>query len=237
MENKEIKDLVDAFRGYRDLISPIAQNLNEFSSAFEGMKEDIKNLNSTFGGDIQGKLGKIFQDLSLQAEKSKSLASEIDNFSNKTKIYLTAIDGVTDALKKVEERISLANDIERKAEEQIAKLDTLIEEKKKNYDIKQLQKNLETYNIGVEKVSEYINKDVAESLKQSGEKITSIKDKNESVFETLIEEKESIEKLVQEYQRNNQLLKKIVEKDDVNEEYIFEILDKWAENRKVKTKK
>jgi len=237
MENNEIKELVNAFRGYRDLITPIAQNLNEFSTSFEGMKEDIKNLNSTFGGDIQGKLGKIFQDLSLQAEKSKGLASEIDIFSSKTKEYLKAIESMTDVLKKVEERISLANEIERKAEEQIAKLDTLIEEKKKNYDIKQLQKNLETYNIGVEKVSEYINKDVAESLKQSGEKISLIKDKNESVFETLLEEKESIEKLVEEYKKNNQFLKKIVEKNDVNEEYIYEILDKWAENRKIKTKK
>lgn len=237
MENKEIKELVEAFKGYRDLITPIAQNLNEFSYAFEGMKQDIKNLNSTFGGDIQGKLNKIFEDLSLQAEKSKTLAIEIDNFSSKTKVYLTAIDGVTDALKKVEERISLANNIEKKAEEQIVKLDTLIEEKKQNYDIKELQKNLEAYNIGVEKVSEYINKDVVESLKSSGETIASIKNKNESVFETLMEEKESIEKLVQEYQKNNQLLKKIVENDDVNEDYIFEILDKWAQDRKVKTKK
>jgi len=237
MENSEIKDLVSAFMGYRDLISPIAQNLNAFSSAFEGMKEDIKNLNSTFGGDIQGKLGKIFEDLSLQAEKSKSLASEIDNFSTKTKDYLKSIESVTEMLRKVEERISLANEIENKAEQQIAKLDTLIEEKKKNYDIKQLQKNLEDYNIGVQKVSEYINKEVAESLKQSGEKISLIKDKNDSVFETLVDEKESIAKLILEYQNNNELLKKIVEKNDVNEEYIFDILDKWAENRKVKTKK
>lgn len=237
MENSEIKDLVNAFMGYRDLISPIAQNLNAFSSAFEGMKEDIKNLNSTFGGDIQGKLGKIFEDLSLQAEKSKSLAGEIDNFSTKTKDYLKSIENVTEMLKKVEERISLANEIESKAEQQIAKLDTLIEEKKKNYDIKQLQKNLEDYNIGVQTVSEYINKEVAESLKQSGEKISLIKDKNDSVFETLVDEKESIAKLILEYQNNNELLKKIVERNDVNEEYIFDILDKWAENRKVKTKK
>ena len=35
----------------------------------------------------------------------------------------------------------------------------------------------------------------------------------------------------------NELLKKIVEKQDVNEAYIFDILDKWAEDRKVKIKK
>ena len=31
-------------------------------------------------------------------------------------------------------------------------------------------------------------------------------------------------------------LKKILEKNDVNEEYIFDIMDKWAEERRVKTK-
>ena len=31
--------------------------------------------------------------------------------------------------------------------------------------------------------------------------------------------------------------KTIVEKQDVNEEYIFDILDRWAESRRVKTKK
>ena len=29
---------------------------------------------------------------------------------------------------------------------------------------------------------------------------------------------------------------KILEKNDVNEEYIFDIMDKWAEERRVKTK-
>jgi chromosome segregation ATPase len=235
--NNEIKELVSAFKGYRDLLTPIAQNLNEFSSSFNGMKKDIENLNSTFGGDIQGKLDKIYQDLSSQAEKSKSLAGEIDNFSSKTHDYLSAIDSVANALKNVEERLTLANSIEQKAEEQIAKLDTIIEEKKKNYDIKQLQKNLETYNVGVEKVSEYINKDVADTLKHSSEMIESINDRNESVFQSIVDEKSSINSLVEEYQKNNQLLKKLVEKNDVDEEYIFDILDKWAEDRKVKTKK
>ena len=43
--------------------------------------------------------------------------------------------------------------------------------------------------------------------------------------------------LVETYKSSNELLKKIVEKQDVNEAYIFDILDKWAEERKVKIKK
>ncbi len=237
MEENEVKDLVNAFRGYRDLISPIAESLSQFSASFEGMKEDIRNLNASFGGDISGKLDRIFADLSSQSEKSKNLAGEIDNFATKTQEYLSAIDKVTGILGKMEGKILQADEIERKAEEQIAKLEALTQERKKNYDIVKLQKDLEAYNLGVEKVSEYINKDVAESLKQSGEKLQQIRDKNESVFENILQEKETIGELLKQYKTNNELLKKVVENNDVNEEYIFDILDKWAENRKLKPKK
>ena len=91
--------------------------------------------------------------------------------------------------------------------------------------------------MGVQKVSEYINKDVAETLKNSSDKIKEIHDKNISIYEAIVEEKSSIDKLVDSYNASNKLLKKIVEDNDVNEEYIFEILDKWALDRKVKTKK
>ena len=60
------------------------------------------------------------------------------------------------------------------------------------------------------------------------------KDKNESILEAVLEEKESIEKLIESYNCSNKLLKKVVEGNDVNEQYIFEILDKWAEERNLK---
>ena len=56
-------------------------------------------------------------------------------------------------------------------------------------------------------------------------------------MQTLIEEKSSIEELVKNYTESNNLLKNIVANNDVNEQYIFDILDKWATLRGVKTKK
>ena len=96
---------------------------------------------------------------------------------------------------------------------------------------------METYNVGVQKVSEYINKDVADVLKNSSEKIEQIQDKNSNILEAVVNEKGSIDKLIESYQISNSLLKKIIENNDVNEEYIFVILDKWAEDRKLKIKK
>lgn len=237
MENNEIKMLIATFKEYRDLITPIEQNLKAFSSSFESIKEDVKNLNNGFDGSLQTKLDKIYNELSVQAEKAKTLTTEVDKFISTTNKYVSSVDALVNMCAKIEDKIANVNNIQNKAEAQIEKLNTIIEEKKKSYDIKQLEKNLENYNVGVQKVSEYINSDVADVLKTSSEKIGSIHDKSTSIFDAILEEKSSIDKLVNSYESSNKLLKKIVEGNDVNEQYIFEILDKWAEDRNLKIKK
>ncbi|MBQ3047848.1 MAG: hypothetical protein IJD48_02415 [Clostridia bacterium] len=237
MDNNDVKTLIATFMEYRDLISPIEQNLREFSVSFESIKSDIKNLNDGFDGSLQSKLDKIYKELANQADKAKALAVQVDNFMVTTNKYVSSVDALVDACSKIENKLSAVNDIEKKAETQIERLNQIIDDKKKNYDIKELEKSLENYNKDVQKVNEYINRDVAEALKTSSDKINKIKDKNENILEAILEEKESIDKLIESYNSSNKLLKKVVESNDVNEQYIFEILDKWAEQRRLKIKK
>ena len=56
------------------------------------------------------------------------------------------------------------------------------------------------------------------------------------VSKKAIEENELIRVEIEKGLGTNQIAK-VLEKNDVNEEYIFDILDKWAEERKVKMKK
>ena len=233
----EVKKLIEAFKEYRDLITPIEQNLREFSLSFNSVQSDIKNLNESFDGGIKNKLDKIYKELASQADKAKTLASQVDNFLNTTNRYVYAVDNLVGICERIEEKLSRINNIEQQAETQIEKLETIIEEKKKSYDLKQLERNLENYNIGVQKVSEYINQDVAENLKASSVQISQIKDKNESILSAILDEKDSINKLVENYDESNKLLKQIIESTDVNEAYIFEIIDRWADDRKVRIKK
>lgn len=236
MDN-DIKELISTFKEYRDLIGPIEENLREFSNSFESVKRDISNLNAGFDGDLQGKLDQIYKELAGQADKAKSLAGEVDRFLGATNKYVYAVENVISICSRIEEKLGTVNELQQKAEKQIEKLDVIIEEKRKTYDIRGLEKNLENYNVGVQKVSDYINKDVVETLKNSSEKIEEIYNVNSNVYSAVLEEKGSIDKLIDSYTASNKLLKKIVEDNDVNEEYIFEILDKWAADRKVKTKK
>lgn len=236
MDN-DIKMLIDTFKEYRDLITPIEQSLRSFSLSFEGISEDLKSLKSGLDGDVQSKLDKIYKELSSSSEKTKLLSQDVDRFLSSTGKYVSGVDKIVTMCENIEKKLSLLNSIEERANNQIDKLNTIIEDKKKTYDIKGLERKLEQYNVGVEKVSEYINTDVVETLKNNSDTISQIRDKNNSIFEAINEERGSIDKLVESYNNSSKLLKKVVESNDVNEEYIYEILDKWAESRKVKTKK
>lgn len=235
--NKEIQELINSFVEYRSLLTPVEQNLRSFAETYENMRTDIKELSQSFDGNIQSKLDAIYNDLSKQFEKSKDLSSQIETFKQKTDRFSSEIDKLIGIFENIEQKINKIDDIENRATNQIEKLDAIVEQKRKMYNLKDLEKNLESYNANVQKINDYINKDIAVALKDNDEKIKNIKDKNESVFETLIEEKSNINNLVQSYTETNALLRSIVEKNDVNEQYVFEILDKWAKDRGVKTKK
>ena len=151
--------------------------------------------------------------------------------------YTEGVSNLINMFQNIENRISSVNELESQAEAQIGRLDTIIEEKRRNYDLKDLKKSLDAYNANLQTVGDFINRDVAENIISNTASIKQIKEGNENIAKRLEEEKQSIDELTETYKSSNALLKKIVEKEDVNEAYIFDILDKWAEDRKVKIKK
>lgn len=233
MDNNEAKVLIESFRAYRELLTPIQESLHEFAGTYDSLKNDIGKLNTAFEGDIQGNLDKIYKNLSRQAENASDLSSRIDQFVKVTAKYTSDFARLIQLLEKVEERLSAVNELESKAEEQIGKLDAILEEKKRSYNVRELQKTLDNYNANVQKVSEFINKDVAESLANNYQKLDGIRNGNETLTKLIEAENAKVDTLLETYMSTNELLKRAVEKEDLNEDYIFDILDKWAKTRKV----
>ena len=236
MENSEVNALIDAFIGYREMLVPIQNDMHDFLETYDALKNDVEKIDKAFSGDVQGKLTEIYKILSSQAEKSEALTRKVDEFLKSTSKYTEEVSKLMGMFESIQTKISAVNDIETKAEEQISRLDDILEEKKRNYDLKDLKNSLDKYNANLQSVSEFINKDVAENIVENTKTIQEIKSGNTNVVTHLMEEKSSIEELSENYRETNALLKKILEKNDVNEEYIFDIIDKWAEDRRVKTK-
>ena len=237
MENSEVNALIDAFIGYREMLVPIQNDMHDFLETYDALKNDVDKLDAAFSGDVQGKLQQIYKTLADQAEKSEMLTRKVDEFLKSTTKYTEEVDSLMSMFESIQGRISAVNELETKAEEQIAKLDDVLEEKRRNYDLKDLKKSLDQYNANLQNVNDFINKDVAENIVENSKAIQEIKSGSDNIAKRLEEETASVEKLTEVYTSSNALLKKIVEKNDVNEEYIFDILDKWAEDRKVKMKK
>ena len=238
MENDvQIKELIESFVEYRNLLTPVEQNLRNFANTYDSMRTDIQELSHSFDGSIQKKLDVIYSDLSKQFEKSKDLSSQIDAFKQKTDKFGEKLTNLLQIFGNFENKMQKLDEIEKRATDQIEKLDAIVEQKKKMYNLKDLEKNLESYNTNVQKINDYINKDIAVALKNNNEKIGSIKDKSESVLETLLDEKSNINQLIEQYSETNHLLKNITEKQDLNQQYVFDLIDAWAKERGVKTKK
>ena len=236
MENSEVNALIDAFIGYREMLVPIQNDLHDFLETYDALRNDVAKMDKAFSGDVQAKLTEIYKTLSAQAEKSEALTRKVDEFLQSTNKYTEEVSRLMTMFATIEDRISAVNDIEAKAEDQISRLDVILDEKKRNYDLKDLKNSLDKYNSNLQSVTEFINKEVAENIVENTKTIQEIKSGNANVVSHLSEEKSSIEELCKNYQNTNELLKKILEKNDVNEEYIFDIMDKWAEERRVKTK-
>ena len=134
MHNSEVNALIDAFVGYREMLVPIQTDMHEFLETYGAMKNDVDKLNDAFSGDVQGKLSEIYKLLESQAEKSEALTRKVDEFLKSTNKYTEEVDKLMTMFQSIQGRISDVNELEAKAEEQIQKLDTIIEEKRKNYE-------------------------------------------------------------------------------------------------------
>jgi DNA repair exonuclease SbcCD ATPase subunit len=238
MDNaQEITELIKRFTEYRNILTPLQENLHSVADSYEAMKKDVEKIDRNFGDETRQQLDKIYGTISAQAKQGAELSTRIDRFLSAADSYTDSVKKLTDSFSVIEQRLATVDEIEKTAEEQIARLNEIIDEKKINYNTKDLQKSLENYNKNVEKISDFINKDVARVLQENGKKIDEVKQDNDNISALLAAQNKSVETLVSAYRETGGLLRTVVGKEDVNEQYIFDILDKWAQSRRVKIKK
>lgn len=236
-ENNTIKELIESFIAYRNMIAPLQESLHTVSKTYEEIRNDLDNLTKSFSGNAVNQLEKVHSTINAQAKSGQELGRKIEEYAQSGEKYAQAVKDMSSRFSAVVDRIDSLHDIEKSATDQIARIDTLIAEKKSSYNLKELQRSLDGYNTNVEKISNFINNDIASVLKQNAEKIESIRKENEQLSSAVAEQGKDIAILIEEFSNTSALLKKLIEGSTVNEEYLFDAFDKWAADRKVKTKK
>ena len=234
---EDVKALIGAFREYRDLLTPVTEELRAFADTYDGLKGDIERLSDAFAGDVTGNLDKIYKTLSSQAAKAQDLSHEIDAFLVKSERYEKEAEKMSCTLEKLETTLESLSKLEGEAEAQIGKLEATLDEKRKNYNLNELERTVGNYNAGVNRVAEFINKDVAASLSENNDKLNGIKERFVDLEADVKEGNRTIDSLVSSFSATSDLLRKITEGESVNEAYIYDILDRWAADRGVKRKR
>ena len=234
---EDVKSLIEAFKEYRDLLTPITENLREFADTYDGMKGDIERLSAAFEGDVSGNLDRIYKTLSGEAAKAQSLSQEIDKFLARSARYESEAEKLGATLAKLEATLSSLSRLEAEAETQIGKLESTLDERRKSYNLKELERTVANYQAGVTRVGEFINKDVVSALQDNVDKLNSIRDGFEEIRSGIEENNKGVTELVTSFSTTSELLRKVTEGNTVNEQYIFDILDKWAAERGVKRKR
>ena len=237
MNENSIKELIDSFIAYRNLIAPLQESLNSVGKSYEEIRKDLENLTKSFSGNTAGQLEKVHATLSAQAKSGQELNRRIEEYSASGEKYAQAVTDMSARFSDVVERIDSLSEIEKAAQSQLERIDTLIAEKRSSYNLKELQKSLDVYNKNVEKISDFINKDIASVLKQNADKIEAIRKENEELSAAVSAQGKDIAILIEEFSSTSTLLRKLVEGNFVNEEYLFDAFDRWAADRNVKTKK
>ena len=234
MDNAEVRNLIEAFKGYRDLLGPVQENLSSFIAAYESVSGDIARLDEALSGDIKGNLDRIYRTLSEQAAKATDLSSRIDRFTASSDRYFSSVEKLSSTVEKVAGKFEAVNAIEERAERDLGKLESMLEERKRAYDVKSLGDSLEKYSENVLKISEFVDTSVAGTMKENNKKLSEVIAANGEILKELTGEKKALEALIAEYRESNRLLKSAVENNDVNVNYVYEIMDNWAEDRKIR---
>ena len=237
MSDNSIKELIDSFIAYRNLIAPLQDSLHSVSKTYEEIRNDLDALTRSFSGSALAQLDKVHATINAQAKSGQELGKRIEEYSASGEKYAQAVEGMSARFSDVVDRISSLVEIEKAAQNQLARIDALISEKRSSYNLKELQKSLDGYTANVQQISDFINKDIAESLKANADKIEEIRKENEQLSAAVAAQSKDIAALVSEFSKTSELLKKSVEGSTVNEQYLFDVFDKWAADRKVKIKK
>ena len=237
LSENSIKDLIDSFIAYRNLIAPLQDSLHSVSKSYEEIRNDLDNLTKSFSCNAANQLEKVHATINAQAKSGQELSKRIEEYAVSSEKYAQAVNDMSSRFSEVVNRIDSLSKIEKSAQGQLAQIDNLIAEKRSSYNLKELQRSLDGYNKNVERISDFINKDIASVLKQNADKIETIRKENEELSAAVAEQVKDIAMLITEFSQTSALLKKLVEGSSVNEEYLFDAFDKWAADRKVKIKK
>ena len=228
---KEIADLIGEFTNHTKVIEAVNENFTNFVRAYKQIKESLEKLNIDIKSkqniekamnDLVGKGELLVGDITVLAEKINKLESLINPIAGQ-------IENLNTSFKKLinfDENVQAILNSVSKTNETIEKL-----------DLNQITKTLESYNQKMDQTKTIFEQDVKKAFNVNNAKIDSMVKDVSFVLKNADTTSTRLEELVLQQVGLQAIIAKLVDKNTFQMEYLYDVFDKWAEERKVKLNK
>jgi len=228
---KEIADLIGEFTNHTKVIETVNENFTNFVHAYKQIKESLEKLNIDIKSkhniekamnDLLGKGELLVVDITVLAEKINKLESLINPIAEQ-------IENLNTSFKKLinfDENVQAILNSVSKTNETIEKL-----------DLNQITKMLDSYSQKMDQTKTIFEQDVKKAFNVNNAKIDNMIKDVSFVLKNADTTSTRLELLVKQQVELQAVIAKLVDKNTFQMEYLYDVFDKWAEERKVKLSK
>jgi len=234
MENikeKEITDLITEFSKHTKVIEKVNENFASFVQAYKVIKESLEKLNV----DVKSKQT-IEHTMNDLVSKSQNMVGDINVLSGKINKLENLINPISEQIENLNTSFKKLINFEENVQKILNNVNKTNETIEK-LDLNQINDALVSYNEKMEQTKNIFEKDVKKSFDTNNAKIDAMVSDVNSVLKNADSQNTHLEELVNQQSSLQAILTKIADKNTFQMEYLYEILDKWADERKVKTNK
>jgi len=236
MDKDTLERIINEYADSRKLMESVNSNINEFIEAYKEVSNKLNKLQRPDDIELKEKIDGLEKKLGTIDESIKEYKEILDNNINvATKINKSIINS-DNAIKQINEKLTPTLELITNTLGAMNNFNTIVESFSQ-VDFSSLEKNIPEYTSQIVSLNKNVKKNIADKIKTNDIAFEKLHKSVSKVVDNSDNQTNTLGDISTKLLDTNMLLEEIVTKGNVDEQMIYEILDKWAESRNIKIKK
>lgn len=225
------------------MMQEINKNLELFVENYRNTKRTLEEVKSPNGVDLSSKIDELTANLEQTRANVEIYGKKLYENLEISKVVSKEFDGVKEGLEKIKNEIlettkqsEMYLKSQKEALESISKFEEIMK-KIENVDFKNYESKLERYTYNLQLLNDKIENGLQEKIDKNLGEIEKFEKKINEISENTTKQNNAITEIAKSVATMTTLLSKLTKTGNVDEQYIYEIIDRWADESKVKHKK
>lgn len=221
LKSEVLTQIINHFAEERELLSQSVQGIEEFVKTYTELKIFLDDFKGKENINVSDNLSNINKELNAMNEIVNSYNS---NLSGKYKKLQEDFDQLLKKYQTLETS-------QKKLTNFVDKIDNFMQVLTK-LDLNEMAASLNNNQTKVEKLNALVEKDLKEQIEKNNKNVQSVIISFKQFIEASKKQQTEVNKIAQETKVTNDLLKEMSKSNNINQAVLFELMDKWAEERK-----